>query len=47
MKKKQQDVPAALDKITDVVLNYHPKPKRKAKKRKARKHGKRNQTSST
>lgn len=36
--KKQQEVPAVLDKITDVVLNYHPKPKRKKpKKRKAAK----------
>lgn len=36
--KKQQEVPEVLNKITDVVLNYHPKPKRKkAKKRKSKK----------
>lgn len=36
--KKQQEVPVALDKITDVVLSYHPKPKRKkTKKRKSKK----------
>lgn len=35
--KKQQEVPAVLDKITDVVLAYRPKPKRKkTKKRKAK-----------
>lgn len=30
-------VPAALDRITDVVLAYRPKPKTKAAKRRARK----------
>jgi hypothetical protein len=31
------DTPKALDAITDVVLRYHPKPKTKAQKRRARK----------
>lgn len=34
--KKQQEVPAALDKITDAVLNYHPKPKRKKLRKRKR-----------
>lgn len=38
--KKQQEVPAALDKITDVVLAYRPKAKRKKpRKRKKVKRG--------
>lgn len=38
--KKQQEVPDCLNKITDVVLSYHPKPKRKkTKKRKKAKRG--------
>lgn len=34
-------VPAALDRIADVVLAYRPKPKTKAAKRRARKEKKR------
>lgn len=38
--KKPQEVPESLNKITDVVLNYHPKPKRKkTRKRKKVKRG--------
>lgn len=40
MKKKQQEVPAALDKITDVVLNYHPKAKQKKKRKRKAKNAK-------
>lgn len=32
--KKQQEIPAALNNITDIVLAYRPKPKAKPKKRK-------------
>jgi hypothetical protein len=37
--KKQQEIPESLNKITDVVLNYRPKPKRKKprKRKKAKK----------
>ena len=35
--KKQQEVPESLNKITDVVLAYHPKAKKKKKSRKRKK----------
>lgn len=35
--KKQEEVPESLNKITDVVLSYHPKPKPKQKKARKRK----------
>lgn len=38
--KKQQEVPAALDKITDVVLAYRPKPKQKKSKKKTKREDK-------
>lgn len=32
-----KEVPSELNRIADVVLNYHPKPKTKAAKKRARK----------
>ena len=32
-----KDVPVELDRIVDVVLNYHPKPKTKSQRKRARK----------